>query len=89
MYSPSAPVTWPAPLNLLPSLHTYHSPLLSLPLPTLTHYVRFSPPQVLSTQTNFAHTMVGTPYYLSPELCEDKVLTHFNYVIIYDAIGYR
>ena len=21
---------------------------------------------------NFAHTMVGTPYYLSPEMCEEK-----------------
>eukprot|EP00899_Mesostigma_viride_P029183 jgi/Mesvir1/944/Mv17498-RA.1 len=28
--------------------------------------------KVLSTQTNFARTLVGTPYYLSPELCEDK-----------------
>ena len=28
--------------------------------------------KVLSTQTNFAHTLVGTPYYLSPEMCEDK-----------------
>ena len=28
--------------------------------------------QILSTQTNFAQTVVGTPYYLSPELCEDK-----------------
>ncbi len=30
------------------------------------------PPQILSTHTNFAKTIVGTPYYLSPELCEDK-----------------
>ncbi len=29
-------------------------------------------PQILSTNTNFAKTIVGTPYYLSPELCEDK-----------------
>eukprot|EP00742_Colponemidia_sp_Colp-10_P008403 GILJ01009101.1.p1 GENE.GILJ01009101.1~~GILJ01009101.1.p1 ORF type:complete len:734 (-),score=131.27 GILJ01009101.1:1291-3492(-) len=28
--------------------------------------------KVLSTSSNFAHTMVGTPYYLSPELCEEK-----------------
>lgn len=28
--------------------------------------------QILSTNTNFAKTIVGTPYYLSPELCEDK-----------------
>ena len=29
-------------------------------------------PQVLSTNSNFAMTVVGTPYYLSPELCEDR-----------------
>ncbi len=28
--------------------------------------------KVLSQTTNFAHTMVGTPYYLSPELCQEK-----------------
>lgn len=28
--------------------------------------------QILSSNTNFAKTIVGTPYYLSPELCEDK-----------------
>ncbi|GFR51624.1 hypothetical protein Agub_g14051 [Astrephomene gubernaculifera] len=28
--------------------------------------------KILSTNTNFAKTIVGTPYYLSPELCEDK-----------------
>eukprot|EP00276_Gloeochaete_wittrockiana_P009844 CAMPEP_0184654578 /NCGR_PEP_ID=MMETSP0308-20130426/12240_1 /TAXON_ID=38269 /ORGANISM="Gloeochaete witrockiana, Strain SAG 46.84" /LENGTH=508 /DNA_ID=CAMNT_0027090621 /DNA_START=1 /DNA_END=1523 /DNA_ORIENTATION=+ len=28
--------------------------------------------RVLGTSTNFAHTVIGTPYYLSPELCEDK-----------------
>uniref|UniRef100_A0A061SER0 non-specific serine/threonine protein kinase n=1 Tax=Tetraselmis sp. GSL018 TaxID=582737 RepID=A0A061SER0_9CHLO len=32
----------------------------------------FGVAKVLSTQTNFASTIVGTPYYLSPELCEDK-----------------
>ena len=26
--------------------------------------------KVLEDTTNFAHTMVGTPYYLSPEMCE-------------------
>ena len=25
---------------------------------------------------NFAHTLVGTPYYLSPELCEEKAYDH-------------
>ncbi|PNW83271.1 hypothetical protein CHLRE_05g232750v5 [Chlamydomonas reinhardtii] len=28
--------------------------------------------KILSTNTVFAKTIVGTPYYLSPELCEDK-----------------
>lgn len=26
--------------------------------------------------TDFAHTLVGTPYYLSPELCEEKPYDH-------------
>jgi NIMA (never in mitosis gene a)-related kinase len=28
--------------------------------------------KLLETSTAFARTIVGTPYYLSPELCEDK-----------------
>ena len=28
--------------------------------------------KVLANTAAFAHTMVGTPYYLSPELCEEK-----------------
>lgn len=28
--------------------------------------------QVVSSPKGFAKTMVGTPYYLSPELCEGK-----------------
>ncbi|OMJ78526.1 hypothetical protein SteCoe_21631 [Stentor coeruleus] len=28
--------------------------------------------RVLSSTTTFAHTVIGTPYYLSPELCEEK-----------------
>eukprot|EP00201_Polytomella_parva_P018254 CAMPEP_0175071954 /NCGR_PEP_ID=MMETSP0052_2-20121109/19585_1 /TAXON_ID=51329 ORGANISM="Polytomella parva, Strain SAG 63-3" /NCGR_SAMPLE_ID=MMETSP0052_2 /ASSEMBLY_ACC=CAM_ASM_000194 /LENGTH=124 /DNA_ID=CAMNT_0016339293 /DNA_START=199 /DNA_END=569 /DNA_ORIENTATION=- len=28
--------------------------------------------KVLTAHTNMAHTQVGTPYYLSPELCEDR-----------------
>jgi NIMA (never in mitosis gene a)-related kinase len=28
--------------------------------------------KVLGASTFFAKTIVGTPYYLSPELCEDK-----------------
>ncbi|KAL9649008.1 hypothetical protein ABK040_008387 [Willaertia magna] len=28
--------------------------------------------KILTSQTEFARTVIGTPYYLSPELCEDK-----------------
>jgi len=28
--------------------------------------------KILADSVNFAHTMVGTPYYLSPEMCEEK-----------------
>eukprot|EP00330_Aristerostoma_sp_ATCC50986_P011847 CAMPEP_0114583438 /NCGR_PEP_ID=MMETSP0125-20121206/7162_1 /TAXON_ID=485358 ORGANISM="Aristerostoma sp., Strain ATCC 50986" /NCGR_SAMPLE_ID=MMETSP0125 /ASSEMBLY_ACC=CAM_ASM_000245 /LENGTH=124 /DNA_ID=CAMNT_0001776877 /DNA_START=474 /DNA_END=848 /DNA_ORIENTATION=- len=28
--------------------------------------------KMLAESANFAHTMVGTPYYLSPEMCEEK-----------------
>ena len=28
--------------------------------------------RALSDGSQFAHSLVGTPYYLSPELCEDK-----------------
>lgn len=28
--------------------------------------------KILSAQTQFAKTFVGTPYYLSPEMCEEK-----------------
>lgn len=28
--------------------------------------------KILAETTNFAHTMVGTPYYLSPEMAEEK-----------------
>jgi NIMA (never in mitosis gene a)-related kinase len=33
-------------------------------------------PQVLSSSRNFACTLVGTPYYLSPELCEGQPYNH-------------
>jgi NIMA (never in mitosis gene a)-related kinase 1/4/5 len=28
--------------------------------------------KIISDTSNFAHTIVGTPYYLSPELCEER-----------------
>jgi NIMA (never in mitosis gene a)-related kinase len=28
--------------------------------------------KTLENNNNFAHTMVGTPFYLSPEMCEEK-----------------
>ena len=28
--------------------------------------------RVLSSDTELAHTVIGTPYYLSPEICEDQ-----------------
>jgi len=32
--------------------------------------------KVMSSQVDFAKTLVGTPYYLSPELCENKPYNH-------------
>jgi NIMA (never in mitosis gene a)-related kinase len=32
----------------------------------------FGVSRVLSHTKSLAHTVVGTPYYLSPELCENK-----------------
>mmetsp|Transcript_42493 Transcript_42493/g.105326 ORF Transcript_42493/g.105326 Transcript_42493/m.105326 type:complete len:643 (-) Transcript_42493:2227-4155(-) len=32
----------------------------------------FGVARLMGTQTHFAKTMVGTPYYLSPELCENR-----------------
>ena len=32
--------------------------------------------KVLNQTNNMAHTIVGTPYYLSPELCEEKPYNH-------------
>ena len=32
--------------------------------------------KVMTTQLDFARTLVGTPYYLSPELCENKPYNH-------------
>ena len=32
--------------------------------------------KLLNQTNNMAHTIVGTPYYLSPELCEEKPYNH-------------
>lgn len=32
--------------------------------------------KILNQTANMAHTVVGTPYYLSPELCEEKPYNH-------------
>ncbi|KAL0047743.1 hypothetical protein WJX82_010830 [Trebouxia sp. C0006] len=32
--------------------------------------------RTLNSQSSLAHTAVGTPYYLSPEICEDKAYDH-------------
>lgn len=32
--------------------------------------------RVMSSETQMATTMIGTPYYLSPEICEDKPYNH-------------
>ena len=38
--------------------------------------------KVLGSQTSFAHSAVGTPYYLSPELCEGN-----PYVALYTLLS--
>ncbi|EKX46902.1 hypothetical protein GUITHDRAFT_55421, partial [Guillardia theta CCMP2712] len=32
--------------------------------------------RVMSSETDMAKTMIGTPYYLSPEICEDRPYNH-------------
>ena len=32
--------------------------------------------RVMSSDTDMAETRIGTPYYLSPEICEDKPYNH-------------
>ena len=41
--------------------------------------------KMMGSQTDFAQSAVGTPYYLSPELCEGKPYNHKSDVW---AIGY-
>ena len=70
------PALAPACLSLLPAL-------LPVPLPPCPTHPRTHLPacpqigdlgiaRVLFNDSEFASTIVGTPYYLSPELCEDK-----------------
>ncbi|KYQ89875.1 putative protein serine/threonine kinase [Tieghemostelium lacteum] len=32
--------------------------------------------KILNSETSFARTVIGTPYYLSPEICEDRPYDH-------------
>eukprot|EP00929_Paragymnodinium_shiwhaense_P031931 TRINITY_DN17785_c0_g1_i1.p1 TRINITY_DN17785_c0_g1~~TRINITY_DN17785_c0_g1_i1.p1 ORF type:complete len:787 (-),score=130.23 TRINITY_DN17785_c0_g1_i1:213-2573(-) len=45
--------------------------------------------RVLSHNTNFASTFVGTPYYLSPELCEEKPYNEKSDVWAYGCVVYE
>eukprot|EP00931_Biecheleriopsis_adriatica_P078022 TRINITY_DN51497_c0_g1_i1.p1 TRINITY_DN51497_c0_g1~~TRINITY_DN51497_c0_g1_i1.p1 ORF type:complete len:749 (-),score=165.51 TRINITY_DN51497_c0_g1_i1:12-2258(-) len=45
--------------------------------------------RVLGDQTNFAHTFVGTPYYLSPELCEEKPYNELSDVWAFGCVIYE
>jgi NIMA (never in mitosis gene a)-related kinase len=50
--------------------------------------------KVLSHHTNFANTFVGTPYYLSPEICEEKPYNEKSDVwalgcILYEMATYK
>jgi NIMA (never in mitosis gene a)-related kinase len=45
--------------------------------------------RVLSEGTNFANTLIGTPYYLSPELCEEKAYNDKSDVWAYGCVVYE
>lgn len=45
--------------------------------------------RVLSEGTNFASTLIGTPYYLSPEICEDKPYNDKSDVWAYGCVVYE
>eukprot|EP00928_Gymnodinium_smaydae_P035092 TRINITY_DN24758_c0_g1_i3.p1 TRINITY_DN24758_c0_g1~~TRINITY_DN24758_c0_g1_i3.p1 ORF type:complete len:863 (-),score=227.21 TRINITY_DN24758_c0_g1_i3:81-2669(-) len=45
--------------------------------------------RVMSNNTNFASTFVGTPYYLSPELCEEKQYNEKSDVWAYGCVVYE
>ena len=45
--------------------------------------------KVLSTQSHFAHSAIGTPYYLSPELCEGQPYNHLSDVWALGCVLYE
>eukprot|EP00930_Biecheleria_cincta_P035397 TRINITY_DN24348_c0_g2_i1.p1 TRINITY_DN24348_c0_g2~~TRINITY_DN24348_c0_g2_i1.p1 ORF type:complete len:839 (-),score=217.47 TRINITY_DN24348_c0_g2_i1:84-2600(-) len=45
--------------------------------------------RVLSHNTSFAHTFIGTPYYLSPELCEEKPYNELSDVWAFGCVIYE
>lgn len=45
--------------------------------------------RVLSEEVNFASTLIGTPYYLSPELCEAKAYNDKSDVWAYGCVVYE
>eukprot|EP00747_Dinoflagellata_sp_TGD_P181966 gnl/TRDRNA2_/TRDRNA2_36014_c0_seq1.p1 gnl/TRDRNA2_/TRDRNA2_36014_c0~~gnl/TRDRNA2_/TRDRNA2_36014_c0_seq1.p1 ORF type:complete len:385 (+),score=95.20 gnl/TRDRNA2_/TRDRNA2_36014_c0_seq1:106-1260(+) len=45
--------------------------------------------RVLSSTQNFAKTFVGTPYYLSPELCEERPYNEKSDIWAYGIVAYE